>query len=293
MKRTVLFLALIACRDGRLVSVDPFDAGLHAEQEVPLLPLPEVCNKKDDDFDGVVDNNISTSFCYTGPVGTLTFGECRPGVTRCTSVGTVCFGERGPAPELCDGLDNDCDGMIDEGMEPRIDVVFIIDNSGSMTGVIQNIRAATTGIMEDYENTGTVKFAVVGAPATFTVNTSTAPPRLDYNLGPADGGVEVIARQDGQSGSGLEPTVDAIAMVDNGEMGLNWTPGNSRLIVLFSDEPPQLLSDRAWAKPSVTTITFTDFNQANFSLFGDQFQFDTAIRMKEIMGEYIRAEACK
>ncbi len=43
-------------------------------------------------------------------------GECKPGITECNNTGTlVCKSFVSPQDERCDGLDNDCDGDVDEG----------------------------------------------------------------------------------------------------------------------------------------------------------------------------------
>jgi len=42
-------------------------------------------------------------------------GVCGPGVTQCTSAGVVCQGLVPSSGESCDGLDNDCNGVADEG----------------------------------------------------------------------------------------------------------------------------------------------------------------------------------
>ncbi len=57
-------------------------------------------------------------FCYAGPAGTLGVGACKSGLALCAASGKrgACAGEVVPLPEVCDGQDNDCNGVVDEGV---------------------------------------------------------------------------------------------------------------------------------------------------------------------------------
>ncbi len=78
----------------------------------------EICDGRDNDCDGNVDEDIygADQGNVGPPCATPLFGPCALGFTTCLDGDELCEAVTTPEDEVCDGLDNDCDGRVDEDL---------------------------------------------------------------------------------------------------------------------------------------------------------------------------------
>jgi|GEM_PF-5238830 len=78
-------------------------------EQCGCLPEAEVCDGLDNDCDGLVDEDLPPE----GPCDSDDADQCQLGTFECIGGAYTCVGDA-PQEEVCDGLDNDCDGFVDE-----------------------------------------------------------------------------------------------------------------------------------------------------------------------------------
>ena len=81
------------------------------------VPKPETCNGFDDDCNGQVDDGDPGGGMPCMATGV--FGVCKAGTLHCTN-GVLKCAPGSPQPETCNGLDDNCDSFVDEGILPGV-----------------------------------------------------------------------------------------------------------------------------------------------------------------------------
>jgi MYXO-CTERM domain-containing protein len=81
-----------------------------------VAPQPEICNGIDDNCNGQVDEGTLPGVgqaCGNG------LGACQAGTIVCTNGKLVCNVVSTPKTEVCNGIDDNCDGIVDNGNFPE------------------------------------------------------------------------------------------------------------------------------------------------------------------------------
>lgn len=142
--------------------------------------LPDVSEERcgdgvDNDLDGRAEEDcpcapMTDTACFMGPASARGVGACLDGTMTCrgdesTEWGSYgeCVGSVGPSPETCDGVDNDCNGRVDEDPMCNADPPEAICPPDVTTPALRPV-VLEGGCRDDSGECTSYEWSVVGAP---------------------------------------------------------------------------------------------------------------------------------
>jgi hypothetical protein len=188
------------CQAGQRVCVD----GEFTDCLGQVLPEAEICNGKDDDCDGSVDDVAIASGCDTQLLGACAEGSlvCRAGVEFCEPA-------RESQTESCNGADDDCDGTTDEVVAAPCYPPDVAGCALDAQGAWQCTGRCTTGVSECSGGEQSCNGATASAPEECTTDEEFAQDEncdgdIDENCACTDGSTrDCYAGPAGTNGRGI------------------------------------------------------------------------------------------
>ena len=178
--------------------------------------------------------------CWEEDPDLVGVGICEVGTTTCEAgIWGPCEDQVLPEEERCDGLDNDCDGVVDniERFFEKVDMVFAIDLSGSMAPYINALATGITNYVLSLQGTehqfGVVFFGSGSQPH------ANGDPYLFLQLTNIN---NFIASLSNLLTNGVyEPSFDVVRDLANpaNPLTLSWRQDATPIVVLVGDENPQ------------------------------------------------------
>lgn len=203
------------------------------------LPQVEVCDDRDNDCDGVIDNLEPTTLCYTGEITDLAplMSACRAGVETCERGRIVCEGQILPRPEECNGLDDNCDGTIDNITVQQWwsgALLFIFDTSPSMADKLPTILGGVRNFLQQHQS-DPVAYSIVILPRSEVDFSPSLVLDFTYDINIVEATLSQLRADSG----GTEWSYTAITQAANGTLGATWPAADLRGIVWLGDEEGQ------------------------------------------------------
>lgn len=113
-----------------------------------------------------------------------------------------------------------------------VDVKFISDTTGSMGGIINNVRAKASDILTDLSGYGSLEFGV----SEYRDRTDSYTTKVNTPMTADHAAVQAGINTWSASGGGDMPEANLIALKEQAEAG-DWRAGSNRFIIQFGDAP--------------------------------------------------------